>query len=163
MDTCTAGCERHPILVLLLRVQHAQGHCQLPVSVRYDGEGQLAALAVLAVVRQDVLVSRETRTHAHMSSCHSPMGFPPDLGPALVVLQAVDGQGDHFDPPFAELAAQPCSSAQLCGADRGVVSGVGEQDRPPGTKRRRLRLTSCCCGADALLFTPRGGGLPGVW
>lgn len=60
LDTCTAGRERQAVLVLLLGVQHAQGHRQLPFAVRYDGKGQLAALAVLAVVCQDVLVSRGT-------------------------------------------------------------------------------------------------------
>lgn len=59
----------------------------------------------------------------------------PHLGPAVVILQAVDGQGDHLDVPFAELAAQPGSSTQLRGAHRGVVSGVGEQDSPSGMKR----------------------------
>lgn len=73
MDTCTAGCEWHAILVLLIRVQHAQGHCQLPFTVRYDGKGQLAALAILAVVCQDVLVSRDM--HRYMSSCNSPNVF----------------------------------------------------------------------------------------
>lgn len=57
-----------------------------------------------------------------------------DLGPAMVVLQTADGERDHFDPAFAELAAQPCSPAQLGGADGCVVSGVGEQDSPPGMK-----------------------------
>lgn len=52
------------------------------------------------------------------------------LDPAVVILHAVDGQGDHFDVTFAELAAQPGSPSQLCGAHRGVVSGVGEQDPP---------------------------------
>lgn len=59
------------------------------------------------------------------------------LGPAAVLLHAVDGEGDHFDPPLAELAAQSRRSAQLCGADGGVVSGVGEQDPPPGIERIR--------------------------
>lgn len=53
----------------------------------------------------------------------------------MVVLQTVDGEGNHFDLPLAELAAQPCSSAQLRGADRCVVRGVGEQDSPPRIKR----------------------------
>lgn len=57
------------------------------------------------------------------------------LGPAVVILQAVNGQGDQFDLAFAELAAQPGNSTQLCGAHRGVVPGVGEQDSPSGEKR----------------------------
>lgn len=39
-DTYTAGSERHAIFVLLVWVEHAQGHCQLPFAVRYDGKGQ---------------------------------------------------------------------------------------------------------------------------
>lgn len=54
-----------------------------------------------------------------------------------MVLQTADGESDHFDLAFAELAAQSCSSAQLGGADRCVVSGVGEQDSPP-----RMKTTS---------------------
>lgn len=54
----------------------------------------------------------------------------------MVVLQTADGEGNHFDLALAELAAQSCSSAQLRGADRCVVSGVGEQDSPPRIKRR---------------------------
>lgn len=53
----------------------------------------------------------------------------------MVILQAVNGQGDHFDVPFTELTAQFGSSSQLCGAHRGVISGVGEQDSPSGIKR----------------------------
>lgn len=59
-DTYTAGSERHAIFVLLVWVQHAQGHCQLPLIVRYDGKGQRGAGRLLTVVRQDVLVSTET-------------------------------------------------------------------------------------------------------
>lgn len=56
------------------------------------------------------------------------------LGPAVMILQVVDGQGDHFDPAFSELTTQSCGSAQLCGAHWGVVSGMGEQDSPSGMK-----------------------------
>ena len=57
------------------------------------------------------------------------------LGPAVVILQTVDGQGDHFDAAFTELTAESGSSTQLRGAHRGVVSRVGEQDSPSGVKR----------------------------
>lgn len=52
------------------------------------------------------------------------------LGPAVVVLQRVDGQRDHFDFALAEFTAQSGRSTQLCGAHRGEISGVGEQDSP---------------------------------
>ena len=58
------------------------------------------------------------------------------LGPAVVILQAVDGQSDHFDATFTELTAESGSSTQLRGAHRGVVSRVGEQDSPSGMKGR---------------------------
>lgn len=147
LDTCTACCERHAVLVLLLRVQHAQGHRQLPPSVRYDGEGQLAALALLTVVCQDVLVRIQPKC---VQSAFTPSPLvsrrctaQPHLGPRAVVLHAVDGEGDHFDPPFPELAAQSGSSTQLCGANRSVVSGVGEQDPPPRIKRARRTVSNC--------------------
>lgn len=57
------------------------------------------------------------------------------LGPAVVILQAVHGQGDHFDAALAELWTEPGSSTQLRGAHRGVVPGVGEEDSPPAVTR----------------------------
>lgn len=63
------------------------------------------------------------------------------LAPAAVILHTVDGQGQHFDAASAELGAKPGSSAQLCGAHRSEVSGVGEQDSPSRQKKRR-RLVS---------------------
>lgn len=57
------------------------------------------------------------------------------LSPAMVILQTVDGQGDHFHVAFAELTAQSGSSAQLRGAHRGVIAGVGEQNSPSRMKR----------------------------
>lgn len=62
------------------------------------------------------------------------------LAPAAVILYTVDGQGDHFDVAFAELGAQLGSSAQLCGAHRGVISWVGEQDSPSRQKREEVSL-----------------------
>ena len=60
----------------------------------------------------------------------------------MVILQAVDGQGDQFDAAFTELTAQSGNSTQLCSAHRGVVSGVGEQDPPPGIERdKRYTVT----------------------
>lgn len=73
--TCTAGCERHAVLVLLIGVQHAQGHRQLPSAVRYDGKGQLAAPALFAVVRQDVLVSIQMFKPQYIQSVLTPAGL----------------------------------------------------------------------------------------
>lgn len=58
----TAGSQRHAGFVLLDWVQHAQGHCQLPSTVRYDGKGQQAAVRLLTVVGQDVLIGAETQS-----------------------------------------------------------------------------------------------------
>lgn len=55
-DTHAAGRQRQAVFVLLLCVQHAQGHRQLPSAVCYDGKGQRAASRLLPVVRQNVLV-----------------------------------------------------------------------------------------------------------
>ena len=55
MKTYTAGSERHAIFVLLIGVQHAQSHCQLPFAVSYDGKGQRGGGRILTVVCQDVL------------------------------------------------------------------------------------------------------------
>lgn len=56
----TAGSERHAVFVLLVGVQHAQGHRQVPFKVGYDGKGQRGD-RLLTVVRQDVLVGPETQ------------------------------------------------------------------------------------------------------
>lgn len=69
----------------------------------------------------------------------------------MVILQAVDGQGDHFDVAFAELAAQSGSSTQLCGAHRGVVPGVGEQDPPSGMERDISEAASGVMSGSVLL------------
>lgn len=71
----------------------------------------------------------------------------PHLGPAMVILQAVDGQGDHFDVACTELSAQSGSSAQLCGAHRSVVSGVGEQDSPSRIKKEK-RMSEAVSGVS---------------
>lgn len=68
----------------------------------------------------------------------------PYRGPAVVILDGVDGQGDHLNATLTELAAQPGSSAQLRGAHRGVVSGVGEQDSPSGVKRSEAESGQVC-------------------
>lgn len=54
----------------------------------------------------------------------------------MVVLHAVDGQCDHLHVPLAELTGEFGGSAKLCGTDRGVITGVGEQDPP--TREREM-------------------------
>ena len=66
VETYTAGSDWHALVVLLIGVQHAQGHCQLPFTVRYDGIGQRGARGLLAVVGQDVLVSTETQALSYL-------------------------------------------------------------------------------------------------
>lgn len=61
-DAHTASSDWQAIIVLLVRVQHAQGNCQLPFTVRYDGIGQRAAGRILTVICQDVLVKFRDRS-----------------------------------------------------------------------------------------------------
>ena len=48
----------------------------------------------------------------------------------MVGLHGVAGQGYEPHTSLAELLAQLLSPAQLCGAHRGEVCRVGEQDSP---------------------------------
>lgn len=52
------------------------------------------------------------------------------LAPGEVVLDAVNGEGDHLHVALAELGRQLCCPAKLCGADGGEVPRVGEEDAP---------------------------------
>lgn len=53
-----------------------------------------------------------------------------NLAPVVVVLNTVDGQGDHLDASLLELPAALGGTAKLGGADGREVLGVGEQDAP---------------------------------
>lgn len=52
------------------------------------------------------------------------------LAPAVMVLDAVDGQADHLDVALRELRTQCGCPSELGGADRRVVQRVREQDTP---------------------------------
>lgn len=52
--THTSGSKRHTALVFLVRVQHAQLHSQLTLSVCYDGKRE-PGNALVVIVGQDVL------------------------------------------------------------------------------------------------------------
>lgn len=74
-DAHAASSDRHAVFVLLDGVQHAQSDCQLPLAVCNDGVWKLAALILLIVVSQDVLVREETR-RALMSFLFKPKQLP---------------------------------------------------------------------------------------
>ena len=58
------------------------------------------------------------------------LGLVDVADPALVALRGIDTQGDGFHVALLPLGAQARHFAQLGGADRGVVRGVGEQHHP---------------------------------
>ena len=62
------------------------------------------------------------------------------LAPAEVVLDAVDGEGDHFHVALAELRCQLCCPAKLCGADGREVPRVGEEDAPSERREQEMAL-----------------------
>lgn len=62
------------------------------------------------------------------------------LAPAEVVLDAVDGEGDHLHVALVELRRQLCRPAKLRGADGCVVPWVGEEDAPSERKEQEMAL-----------------------
>jgi hypothetical protein len=52
------------------------------------------------------------------------------LYPALVTIQGIDAQADHFSIPLGELVLESGDPAELGGAHRGEVFGVGEEYGP---------------------------------
>lgn len=71
-----------------------------------------------------------------------------NLAPVLVVLNTVDGQGNHLDAPLLELAAVLGGAAQLGGAHGREVLGVGEQDAPSVQRDRADQLAGVGVGAS---------------
>lgn len=53
-----------------------------------------------------------------------------NLAPAVMVFEAVDGEGDQLDIASAELWTESSCSAEFSGADRSEVSRMREQDAP---------------------------------
>ena len=62
------------------------------------------------------------------------LGFIDVLDPLVVRIHRVDGQGNGLDAAFVELILELGGKAQLGGAHRGEVGGVGEQDAPAVTE-----------------------------
>ena len=52
------------------------------------------------------------------------------VDPAVVVLHRVAAECDHLDASLGKLPGKALGPAKLCGAHRGVVSWVREQDGP---------------------------------
>lgn len=100
-EDCSAG-ERNTSSILLIRVHHTIHLSNISARVSDDGVGELSQV----VVRLDV------------------------IDPAMVRLHAITRQSDQLDSSLGELLAESLDSAQLSGADRSEVSGVGEEDGP---------------------------------
>lgn len=65
----------------------------------------------------------------------------PNLAPIAVVLNTVDGQGNHLNASLLKLLADTGCTGQLSGADRGEVPWVGEQYTPPTDERDKMGFT----------------------
>lgn len=52
------------------------------------------------------------------------------LAPVVVILNAVDGQGNHLHASLLELITDLGGAGELSGADGSEVLRVGEQDAP---------------------------------
>lgn len=60
----------------------------------------------------------------------------PNLAPVAVILDTVNGQGDHLHASFLELITDLGGAGELSGADRSEVPRVGEQDTPSTEENR---------------------------
>lgn len=70
----------------------------------------------------------------------------PNLAPAVVISNTVNGQGNHLYASFLELIADVGSTGELSGAYRSEVPRVGEQDTPSAGEKR------CCSNSTRPLF-----------
>ena len=62
----------------------------------------------------------------------------PYLAPRQVILDTVNGKGDHLHIALAELGCQLRCPAKLCGADGCEVPWVGEEDAPSEREQTAL-------------------------
>lgn len=74
----------------------------------------------------------------------------PYLAPAHVILDAVNGEGNHLHIALAEFGGQLCRPAKLCGADGCEVPRVGEEDAPSESREQEIAL-----GRDLFWFVPQ--------
>jgi len=119
-DEHSSAGERNTSIALGHRIQHSILLSNLSVGVSNDGVGELSE----SIVFQNV------------------------SNPALVRLHLITRQSNHLDSSLGELSTQCLSSAQLSGADRGVVSGVGEEDDPAALApvvEINLAMSGGCC------------------
>lgn len=61
-----------------------------------------------------------------------------DLAPGAVILNTVDGQGDHLHTSFLELCAEFSGPGELGGADRSEVPRVRKQDAPTTEENTKI-------------------------
>ena len=79
----------------------------------------------------------------------------PYLAPGEVVLDVVNGEGDHLHVALAELGRQLRRPAKLCGADGCEVPRVGEEDAPSERTEQEMALgrdVILVCTADKKLY-----------
>lgn len=72
----------------------------------------------------------------------------PNLAPAVVISNTVNGQGNHLYASFLELIADLGSTGELSGAYRSEVPRVGEQDTPSAGEKRCSNSTRPLFGAS---------------
>ena len=80
----------------------------------------------------------------HLGLLNSPLS-QTHLCPPTVAFSTVAGESEDFAVSFLELVHQLDDAAELCGAHRGVVGWVGEQDGPSGEGRKKSAFTLCVC------------------
>lgn len=100
----------------VLVVQHVIGVGDLALLVADDGEVQLAAADLVNV-----------------------------LDPALMAVDGIGRETNELDIALGELGLELCESAELGGADRGVVLGVREED-DPAVADELVEVNGALCG-----------------
>ena len=93
----------------------------------------------------------------HLGLLNTPLS-QTHLCPPTVTFSTVAGESKDFAVSFLELIHQLDDAAQLCGAHRGVVGRVGEQDGPSGEGRKKSAFTLSVCVSDCECVCVREGG-----
>lgn len=88
------------------------------------------------IIHGDSLAAGHSERHYRLKEAN--------LAPAVMVLEAVDGERDQLDVASAELWTELSCSAEFSGADRSEVSRMREQDAPADEQKlRSLKGNNC--------------------